>query len=77
MKRVNPQNIFHINKEYSAFDEIKSSADLDALFMYYRQQFNLTGKIYIFLDEVQNILNWETFTNSYSQDFTGEITLKV
>jgi predicted AAA+ superfamily ATPase len=72
VRGVYPQNIFYINKEYTAFDEIKSSSDLDALFIYYRQQFSLTGKIYIFLDEVQNILNWETFTNSYSQDFTGE-----
>lgn len=72
MKGVNPQNIFYINKEYTAYDDIKSSSDLDALFIYYRQRFNVSGKIYIFLDEVQNILNWETFTNSYSQDFTGE-----
>ncbi len=72
VKGVNPQNIFYLNKEYTAFDEIKSSSDLDALFTYYRQQFSLTGKIYIFLDEVQNIVNWETFTNSYSQDFTSE-----
>jgi predicted AAA+ superfamily ATPase len=72
VKGVNPQNIFYINKEFTAFDEIKSSSDLDSLFTFYRQQFSLTGKIYIFLDEVQNIQNWETFTNSYSQDFTGE-----
>jgi predicted AAA+ superfamily ATPase len=72
VKGVNPRNIFYLNKEYTAFDEIKSSTDLDSLFTYYRQQFSLTGKIYIFLDEVQNIVNWETFANSYSQDFTGE-----
>jgi len=72
VKGVNPQNIFYLNKEYTAYDEIKSSSDLDSLFTYYRQQFSLTGKIYIFLDEVQNIVNWETFVNSYSQDFTGE-----
>ena len=72
VKSVNPQNIFYLNKEYTAFDEIKSSTDLDSLFIYYRQRFNLSGKIYIFLDEVQNIVNWETFANSYSQDFTGE-----
>jgi predicted AAA+ superfamily ATPase len=74
---VNPQNIFYVNKEYTAFDEIKTSSDLDALFIYYRQQFSLTGKIYIFLDEVQNILNWETFTNSYSQDFTDEFEVFI
>jgi predicted AAA+ superfamily ATPase len=71
-KGVNPQNIFYVNKEYTAFDEIKSSSDLDSVFTFYRKQFSLSGKIYIFLDEVQNILNWEIFTNSYSQDFTGE-----
>ncbi len=72
VKGINPQNIFYVNKEFTAFDEIKSSTDLDSLFNYYRRQFSLTGKIYIFLDEVQNILNWEIFTNSYSQDFTSE-----
>ena len=71
-RKVNPQNIFYLNKEYVVFDDIKSSTDLDALFNYYRSQFNLTGKIYIFLDEVQNIRNWETFTNFYSQDFSYE-----
>ena len=77
VKGVNPQNIFYLNKEYTAFDEVKTSSDLEALFNYYRQQFSLTGKIYIFLDEVQNILNWETFANSYSQDFTAEYELFV
>ncbi|MCK9413930.1 MAG: ATP-binding protein [Prolixibacteraceae bacterium] len=77
VKGVNPQNIFYLNKEYTAFDDVKTSSDLEALFNYYRQQFSLTGKIYIFLDEVQNILNWETFANSYSQDFTAEYELFV
>ncbi len=45
VKGVNPQNIFYLNKEYTAFDEIKSSSDLDALFTYYRQQFSLTGTL--------------------------------
>lgn len=72
VKGVNPQNIFYFNKEYIVFDDIKSSTDLEELFNFYRSQFNLKGKIYIFLDEVQNIRNWETFTNSYSQDFSSE-----
>ena len=72
VRKVNPQNIFYFNKEYIVFDDIKSSGDLEELFNYYRSQFDLTGKIYIFLDEVQNIRNCETFTNSYSQDFSYE-----
>ncbi|MDP2887418.1 MAG: ATP-binding protein [Bacteroidota bacterium] len=76
-KGVNPQNIFYVNKEYTAFDEVKSSLDLEVLFNYYRSQFALNGKIYIFLDEVQNIQNWETFVNSYSQDFTSDFELFI
>ncbi|MDP3432176.1 MAG: ATP-binding protein [Bacteroidota bacterium] len=71
-KGINPQNIFYINKEYIVFDEIKTSKDLEALFRYYMEHFHPTGKVYIFLDEVQNINNWETFVNSHSQDFTFE-----
>jgi len=40
-------------------------------------QYLVNGKIYIFLDEVQNISNWESFVNSYSQDFTREIELFI
>ena len=74
---VKPHNIFFINKEFTAFDDIKSASDLEDLFTYYRMQFQVKGKIYIFLDEVQNISNWETFANSYSQDFTQKFELFI
>ncbi|NOY94892.1 MAG: ATP-binding protein [Chlorobi bacterium] len=76
-KGVSPQNIFFINKEYTAFDDIKTATDLDNLFNYYKKIYQVTGKVYIFLDEVQNISNWESFVNSYSQDFTGEFELFI
>ena len=74
---VNPQNIFYLNKEYTAFDEIKDEHDVESLFAYYRKKLEVTGKIYIFLDEVQHISQWELFVNSYSQDFTGEYELFI
>jgi len=74
-KKVRPGNIFYVNKEYSAFDDIKSSSDLEALFKFYIDTIKPSGKIYIFLDEVQNIEKWESFVNSYSQDFTREYEL--
>ena len=76
-KKVNPKNIFYLNKEFLGFDEIKSAADLEVLFNYYKKELKIKGKVYIFLDEVQNIVNWETFVNSYSQDFTNEYELFV
>ncbi|MBA7547460.1 hypothetical protein ES705_39882 [subsurface metagenome] len=76
-KKVNPQNIFFVNKEYTAFDDIKTATDLENLFSYYKEHYQVNGKIYIFLDEVQNIGNWESFVNSYSQDFTREFELFI
>ncbi len=76
-KKVNPKNIFYLNKEFLAFDEIKNHKDLDKLFEYYKKELKVKGKIYIFLDEVQNIENWETFVNSYAQDFTNNYELFI
>ncbi|MFW5705457.1 MAG: ATP-binding protein, partial [Bacteroidota bacterium] len=75
--QTNPENIFFLNKEYIAFDSIKNASDLDSLFKYYLSELNVSGKCYIFLDEVQNIENWEKFVNSYAQDYTGEFELFV
>lgn len=77
IKKVNPHNVFYVNKEYTAFDSIKSYENLETLFKYYKNKLNVSGKIYIFLDEVQNIKNWEKFVNSYSQDFSSEYEIFI
>lgn len=76
-KNINPTNIFFVNKEFIGFDAIKTATDLDNLFNYYRSELRVEGKVYIFLDEVQNIDNWETFVNSYSQDYTNDYELFI
>ena len=76
-KNVNPKNLFFVNKEFIAFDDIQTASDLEELFAYYKDEFEVEGKIYLFLDEVQNIQAWETFVNSYSQDFTKEYELFI
>lgn len=77
VKNVNPKNIFYLNKEYLAFDAIKTASDLEELFEFYKNELDIDGKIYIFLDEVQNIKEWEKFVNSYSQDFSNEYELFI
>src|SRR4030065_2001960 len=47
-KGVDPSNIFYTNKEFTAFDEIKSSAELERLFEFYITRIKPRGKIYIF-----------------------------
>jgi len=74
---VNARNIFILNKELEIFDFVSDSDDLRDLLDCYINQIKPEGKIYIFLDEVQNIKSWERFVNSFSQDYTREYELFI
>jgi predicted AAA+ superfamily ATPase len=50
---------------------------LDALFKLYKERLKPVGRIYLFLDEIQNIEGWEKLANSYSQDYTAEYELYI
>ncbi len=76
-KSVSPQNIFYLNKEYISFQEINTSVQLELLFKHFLSEIQPEGKVYVFLDEVQNIANWEVFVNSFSQDFSVTCELFV
>jgi predicted AAA+ superfamily ATPase len=71
-KEVDPKRIFYFSKEYLAFSTIETARDLESLYLYYRNQFDIEGKVYVFLDEIQNVAQWELFVNSYSQDITND-----
>jgi predicted AAA+ superfamily ATPase len=68
---IDRKNILYINKEYTDFDFIANYSDLDDFVKFYKKQFNISGKVCLFIDEIQNILGWEHFVNSYSQDFVA------
>lgn len=72
---VKPENTFMLNKDLLAFDGVRDCHDLTELFERYRRELKPEGKVYIFIDEVQNISEWERFANSYSQDFTHDYEL--
>ena len=74
---VDKRNTFFVNKEYLAFDFVRTYQDLEDLFREYRRQLSPEGKIYIFLDEVQEIKEWERFVNSYSQDCAAQYELFI
>ncbi len=69
-RKVPPENILYINKDIYAFDFINDSQTLQAAIDEYRKQLKPKGTIYIFLDEIQEIDNWEKVVNSLSQDYT-------
>ena len=66
---VPAQNILYINKEYLEFGDVKTADDLQRLYQEYRSVLQPSGKVYLFIDEVQQVLQWEQFVNSHSQDF--------
>jgi len=76
-KNVNHKNIFYLNKEFLVFNEINTAVDLENIFEFYKKKLNVVGKIFIFIDEIQNIKDWEKFINSYSQDFTNEYEIFI
>lgn len=66
---VNPRNIFYINKEFTEFDFLSDYKDLETLLKRYKERLKPEGKVWLFIDELQNILGWEHFVNSHSQDY--------
>lgn len=67
---VPDRNTLFINRELSVFNFIQTADDLNALVACYREKLAPEGKIYIFIDEVQEIKDWEKVVNSLSQDYT-------
>lgn len=74
---INPQNIFYVNKEFTEFDFLTDYKELEALLKLYREKLSPEGKIWLFIDEVQNITGWERFVNSHSQDFVDNCEIFI
>jgi len=78
---VAPKNILYINKEFTDFDFLNNHSDLDQLIdqliKLYVSKIKPVGKIYLFVDEIQNIISWEKTINSYSQDYTREFEIFI
>lgn len=69
---VDAKNIVFINCEFAEFGFLRTYQDLDELVKLYREKMNPSGRVYLFLDEIQNIDGWERIVNSYSQDYVNE-----
>ncbi len=76
-RNVPARNILYINKELYAFDFIKNHHDLMETFKVYQESQKPAGKIYFFIDEVQEIETWEKAINSLSQDYSLSVELLI
>lgn len=74
---VHPHNIFYLNKEHLDFADITDWRDLDDAIQEYLKRLDISGKVYLLLDEIQEVDGWEKLTASYSQDSRREIELVI
>jgi len=66
---VKRENTLYINKEYMELATLRNAVELEQLYKAYREDLRPKGKVYIFIDEIQHIDEWERFVNSHSQAF--------
>lgn len=69
---VDRRNILILNLDLAGFDFIRTETDLRDVVREYERQVNPDGRVYLFVDEIQNVECWEHFVNAYSQDFTHD-----
>ena len=74
---VKSENILYINKEYMGLVTLRNAIELEELYKAYREVLKPQGKIYMFIDEIQYIEDWERFVNSHSQDFAEPCELFI
>ena len=66
-KKIKKENVFYLNKEMYEFDDVRTANDLAKLINAYENEYKPSGKVYIFIDEVQNIDDWEKVIVSLAQ----------
>lgn len=74
---VKPENTLLINREFTDLDFLKTYRELDELIKSYKKELKPSGKVYIFIDEIQLTEGWEKIVNSYSQDFSESYELFI
>jgi len=74
---VKSENVLYINKEFIELITLQNAVELEELYKKYRQKLKPKGKVYLFIDEIQYIEEWERFVNSHSQDFAEPCELFI
>ena len=74
---VHPHHIFYFDKEHLDFADITGWRDLDEMIQVYFKHFDISGKVYLLLDEIQEVDGWEKLAASYSQDSRRDVELVI
>ena len=70
-KKIPINNFFYINKENLAWDKVKTYQDLQTEFEIFLKQINDKNKIFVWIDEIQEIQGWEKFITHLQSRYTN------
>lgn len=73
-KGVSDDNIIYLNFELKKYSFIATDSDL---YEYLESKITPKNKNYIFLDEIQNIKDWEKTVNSYKAEYKDNISIFI
>jgi len=76
-REINPNNIFYLDKEHLDFVDLTDRRELDQLIRLYLKNLTIKGKVFLLLDEVQEIAGWEKLVSSYAQDNQQEYEIYI
>ena len=74
---VPARNILYMNKEHLDIAELTDQAQLHETIRDYLENVAGTGKVYLLLDEIQEVDGWERVVASYAQDGRRECELTI
>lgn len=63
-QQIPKSNLFFVNYEHALLTNYQQSQDLYKLFAQFEQQADASQPVYLFLDEIQNVDNWQSFVRT-------------
>ena len=75
-KEILEENIFYVNKELPFFDDIKNYDDLKWKFKEFLE-IKKEWKIFVWIDEIQEIKDWERFINGLLAEYAENIEIFI
>lgn len=74
---IHPHNILYVNNEFTDFDFLENHNDLEKLVEEFKTSLLPVGKIFLFIDEIQDISGWERFVSSSAQSYIFDFEIFI